>query len=143
MPVPRITGAEQLALARLLDQIAAALLDRRTVPGGTDQRAELDGRLAGTLEGVAAELRGDDGRRIQHHYLQGRTDRLPAYIAELAAKVERAQHTRPAYDQNEHDELAWCIECGQVCGHAGHRHALGDHGEIFCEQCGVTLDPTA
>jgi hypothetical protein len=52
------------------------------------------------------------------------------------------QVERPAYDQNEHDELAWCIECGQACGHAGHRHASGDHGEIVCEQCGVTLDST-
>jgi hypothetical protein len=52
------------------------------------------------------------------------------------------RHERPAYDQNEHDELAWCIECGQVCGHAGHRHGSGDHGEIVCEQCGVTLDKT-
>jgi hypothetical protein len=46
---------------------------------------------------------------------------------------------RPAYDQAEQDETAWCIECGQVCGHAGHRHGSGDHGEIVCEQCGVTL----
>jgi hypothetical protein len=52
------------------------------------------------------------------------------------------QVERPAYDQNEQDELAWCIECGQACGHAGHRHASGDHGEIVCEQCGVTLDST-
>jgi hypothetical protein len=61
---------------------------------------------------------------------------------ELDELEEEEGITRPAYDQNEHDESAWCIECGQVCGHAGHRHALGDHGEIVCEPCGVTLDKT-
>jgi hypothetical protein len=66
----------------------------------------------------------------------------------IAAKLARMEELeagiveRPAYDQNEHDESAWCIECGQVCGHAGHRHAQGDQGTTICEQCGVTLDET-
>jgi hypothetical protein len=64
------------------------------------------------------------------------------YLLELQPNPAEAEaRPRPAYDQNEQDELAWCIECGQVCGHAGHRHASGDHGEIVCEQCGITLSP--
>ncbi len=51
----------------------------------------------------------------------------------------RERYERPAYDQAEEDELGWCDECGQECGHRGHRHAQGDHGETICEQCGVTL----
>jgi hypothetical protein len=53
----------------------------------------------------------------------------------------RQADQRPAYDQAEQDELGWCPECGQDCGHAGHRHAQGDHGTTVCEQCGVTLPP--
>jgi hypothetical protein len=68
--------------------------------------------------------------------------RIPLPESADVPQEVRDQHVRPAYDQNEHDESAWCIECGQVCGHAGHRHAQGDHGEIVCEQCGVTLDET-
>jgi hypothetical protein len=65
---------------------------------------------------------------------------ITAKIARME-ELEAGSVERPAYDQNEQDELAWCVECGQVCGHAGHRHAGGDHGTILCEQCGVTLDP--
>jgi hypothetical protein len=68
--------------------------------------------------------------------------RIPLPESADVPQAMRDRYERPAYDQNEQDEQAWCVECGQVCGHAGHRHALGDHGEIVCEQCGVTLDET-
>jgi hypothetical protein len=68
--------------------------------------------------------------------------RIPLPESADVPQAMRDRYERPAYDQNEQDELAWCIECGQVCGHAGHRHGSGDHGEIVCEQCGVTLDKT-
>jgi hypothetical protein len=95
--IPRVNGAEQIALARLLDQIAAILLDRRTLPGGTYEpwRVQLDGYLSGVLEGLAAELRGDDGRRLQHELLERRTVRLPAYVAELA-QARMREAARPA-----------------------------------------------
>jgi hypothetical protein len=96
--IPRVNGAEQIALARLLDQIAAILLDRRTVPGGTEGRAQLDGYLSGVLEGLAAELRGDDGRRLQHELLERRTARLPAYVAELAPEP---QHRHSSHAERE------------------------------------------
>jgi hypothetical protein len=89
------------------------------------------------------ELSEDQTEPVDVKALQAQQAEEEALQDEELDELEQEEGiTRPAYDQNEHDESAWCIECGQVCGHAGHRHALGDHGEIVCEQCGVTLDKT-
>lgn len=63
-------------------------------------------------------------------------------LRELIARDEQDSNApgveRPAFDLAEQVD-AWCIECGRQSGHATHRPATGEHGEIICEQCGVTL----
>jgi hypothetical protein len=98
--------------------------------------------LVGVLDGADLDI----DRETSYLYdrleeLQADSGRIPLPSGADIPDRMRADYQRPAYDQNEHDELAWCIECGQVCGHAGHRHAQGDQGTTVCEQCGVTLDP--
>jgi hypothetical protein len=98
-------------------------------------------RLAGALQD-AADLAdaAPDPLRERRDREEPRRIPLPE-SADVPGAVREQAEQRPAYDQAEQDELGWCLECGQECGHAGHRHAQGDHGTTICEQCGVTLDP--
>lgn len=93
MALPRITVEQQRALAALLDQLAAALDTREVDELG---HSEVRGYIGSSLEGLAEELRGDDGRRPDAFYWRGRAERLPGYVSEVAKRHPRERQDQEA-----------------------------------------------